>query len=55
MMIMQGKKQKNRIESLAALEKIVRSVLNILGLMPMTYAEVRYEMRNLVHIQLSIG
>lgn len=37
----QGKKQVLRIESLAALEKIVRNVLSILGLMPASYTEVR--------------
>lgn len=38
--ILQGKKQEFRIESLAALEKIIGSVLSILGLMPASYSEV---------------
>lgn len=40
-----GKKQVLRIESLAALEKIVRNVLSILGLMPASYAEILQELR----------
>ncbi|KAJ9184052.1 hypothetical protein P3X46_007834 [Hevea brasiliensis] len=35
-----GKKQAKRIESLAALEKIVKNALCVLGLMPTTYSEV---------------
>jgi len=37
---MQGKKQKFRIESLAALEKSIGDVLTVLGLMPASYSEV---------------
>ena len=37
---MQGKKQELRLESLAALEKVIREVLTILGLMPASYSEV---------------
>lgn len=37
---MQGKKQELRIESLAALEKAIKNVLAILGLMPTSYSEV---------------
>lgn len=40
-----GKKQVLRIESLAALEKIVRNVLSILGLMPASYAEILQELK----------
>ena len=36
----QGKKQELRLESLAALEKVIRDVLTILGLMPASYSEV---------------
>lgn len=36
----QGKKQGMRIQSLAALEKTIRNVLDILGLMPASYHEV---------------
>lgn len=39
-MIMQGKKQQFRIESLAALEKSIGDVLTVLGLMPSSYSEV---------------
>ncbi|KAI8569116.1 hypothetical protein RHMOL_Rhmol02G0253900 [Rhododendron molle] len=35
-----GKKQELRIESLAALEKAIKNVLSILGLMPTSYSEV---------------
>lgn len=35
-----GKKQELRIESLAALEKAIKKVLSILGLMPTSYSEV---------------
>ena len=38
---MQGKKQELRIESLTALEKIVRNVLTVLGMMPQSYSEVK--------------
>ncbi|GKV03234.1 hypothetical protein SLEP1_g15574 [Rubroshorea leprosula] len=34
-----------RIESLAALEKIIREVLVVLGLMPMSYSEVLQQLR----------
>ncbi|KAE9452216.1 hypothetical protein C3L33_15914, partial [Rhododendron williamsianum] len=37
--IRQGKKQELRIESLAALEKAIKKVLSILGLMPTSYSE----------------
>ncbi|KAF2287247.1 hypothetical protein GH714_039438 [Hevea brasiliensis] len=40
-----GKKQAKRIESLAALEKIVKNALCVLGLMPTTYSEVLQQMR----------
>ncbi|XP_012076505.1 cysteine--tRNA ligase, chloroplastic/mitochondrial isoform X3 [Jatropha curcas] len=40
-----GKKQRKRIESLAALEKIVRNALSVLGLMPTTYSEVLQQLR----------
>ncbi|KVH87914.1 cysteine--tRNA ligase, chloroplastic/mitochondrial isoform X1 [Cynara cardunculus var. scolymus] len=40
-----GKKQGMRIQSLAALEKTVRNVLNILGLMPTSYHEVLQQLR----------
>lgn len=36
----QGKKRELRFESLYALEKEVRSVLSVLGLMPPSYHEV---------------
>lgn len=36
----QGKKQAKRIESLVALEKIVKNALSVLGLMPTRYSEV---------------
>ncbi|XP_027150505.1 cysteine--tRNA ligase, chloroplastic/mitochondrial-like [Coffea eugenioides] len=35
-----GKKQELRLESLAALEKALRNVLTVLGLMPTSYSEV---------------
>lgn len=38
---MQGKKQQLRIESLAALEKTVRNILAIVGLLPDSYSEVK--------------
>ncbi|KAF5176385.1 Cysteine--trna ligase, partial [Thalictrum thalictroides] len=41
----QGKKQERRIHSLSALEKEIRSVLSILGLMPSSYAEVLHQLR----------
>ena len=37
----QGKKQQLRVESLAALEKTVRDILAILGLLPDSYSEVK--------------
>ncbi|KAM7258821.1 hypothetical protein ACFE04_014562 [Oxalis oulophora] len=40
-----GKKQKLRIESLAALEKIIRDVLAILGLMPTNYSEILQQLK----------
>ncbi|XP_077222995.1 cysteinyl-tRNA synthetase, class Ia family protein isoform X2 [Tasmannia lanceolata] len=40
-----GKKQGLRIESLFALEKEIRRVLNVMGLMPSSYAEVLQELR----------
>nr|XP_011459163.1 PREDICTED: cysteine--tRNA ligase, mitochondrial isoform X2 [Fragaria vesca subsp. vesca] len=40
-----GKKQALRIESLAALEKITRNVLSILGLMPASYAEILQQLK----------
>ncbi|OMP07526.1 Aminoacyl-tRNA synthetase, class 1a, anticodon-binding protein [Corchorus capsularis] len=41
----QGKKQKMRIESVAALEKIIRNVLSVLGLMPTSYSEALKQLR----------
>lgn len=38
---MQGKKQALRVESLAALEKTIGHVLDILGLMPASYSMVQ--------------
>lgn len=38
---MQGKKQQLRVESLAALEKTVRDILAVLGLLPDSYSEVK--------------
>ncbi|GLT77137.1 hypothetical protein SLA2020_487490 [Shorea laevis] len=40
-----GKKQAMRIESLTALEKIIREVLVVLGLMPTSYSEVLHQLR----------
>ncbi|KAK9279679.1 hypothetical protein L1049_013359 [Liquidambar formosana] len=40
-----GKKQQLRIESLAALEKIIRNILSILGLMPTSYSEVLQQLK----------
>ncbi|CAL0327192.1 unnamed protein product [Lupinus luteus] len=40
-----GKKQKFRVESLAALEKSIRNVLTILGLMPASYSEVLQQLK----------
>ncbi|XP_022137417.1 cysteine--tRNA ligase, chloroplastic/mitochondrial isoform X1 [Momordica charantia] len=40
-----GKKQEFRIESLAALEKIIGSVLSILGLMPASYSEALQQLK----------
>ncbi|KAK7410248.1 hypothetical protein VNO78_00879 [Psophocarpus tetragonolobus] len=42
-----GKKQQFRIESLAALEKSIRDVLNVLGLMPASYSEVLQQLKEL--------
>ncbi|KAK2659936.1 hypothetical protein Ddye_006469 [Dipteronia dyeriana] len=40
-----GKKQAMRLESLAALENIIRNVLTVLGLIPTSYTEVLQELR----------
>ncbi|CAK9188203.1 unnamed protein product [Ilex paraguariensis] len=40
-----GKKQEFRVESLAALEKTIKNVLYVLGLMPTSYSEVLQELR----------
>ncbi|XP_027354658.1 cysteine--tRNA ligase, chloroplastic/mitochondrial isoform X2 [Abrus precatorius] len=40
-----GKKQQFRIESLTALEKSIRGVLTVLGLMPASYSEVLQQLR----------
>ncbi|XP_024023605.1 cysteine--tRNA ligase, chloroplastic/mitochondrial isoform X1 [Morus notabilis] len=40
-----GKKQALRVESLAALEKTIRSALDILGLMPASYSQMLQELR----------
>ncbi|XP_057959106.1 cysteine--tRNA ligase, chloroplastic/mitochondrial isoform X2 [Malania oleifera] len=40
-----GKKQELRMESLAALEKIIREVLMVLGLMPASYYQVLQQLR----------
>ncbi|GAB4836812.1 hypothetical protein Ancab_001725 [Ancistrocladus abbreviatus] len=40
-----GKKQKLRMESLAALEKTIRNVLIVLGLMPSSYLEALQQLR----------
>nr|XP_043607886.1 cysteine--tRNA ligase, chloroplastic/mitochondrial isoform X2 [Erigeron canadensis] len=40
-----GKKQGKRIQSLAAIEKTIRNVLDILGLMPPSYVEVLQQLR----------
>lgn len=37
---MQGKREERRLESLCALEKQLRVVLGLLGLMPASYSEV---------------
>ncbi|KAL7181844.1 hypothetical protein ACSBR1_040702 [Camellia fascicularis] len=37
---MQGRKRELRIESLAALEKMISNLLSILGLMPTSYSEI---------------
>ncbi|XP_073158248.1 LOW QUALITY PROTEIN: cysteine--tRNA ligase, chloroplastic/mitochondrial-like [Henckelia pumila] len=41
-----GKKQELRLESLAALEKTIRSALTILGLLPDSYSETLQQLRN---------
>ncbi|XP_057727136.1 cysteine--tRNA ligase, chloroplastic/mitochondrial isoform X1 [Arachis stenosperma] len=41
----QGKKRQFRIESLAALEKSIRNVLTILGLLPTSYSKVLQQLR----------
>ncbi|XP_061340997.1 cysteine--tRNA ligase, chloroplastic/mitochondrial isoform X1 [Gastrolobium bilobum] len=40
-----GRKQQFRMESLAALEKSIRDVLTVLGLMPASYSEVLQQLR----------
>lgn len=40
-----GKKQELRMESLAALEKAIRNVLIVLGLMPRSYSEALYQLK----------
>lgn len=40
-----GKKQDSRVVALTALEKIIRNVLTVLGLMPSSYLEVLRELR----------
>ncbi|XP_031279720.1 cysteine--tRNA ligase, chloroplastic/mitochondrial isoform X1 [Pistacia vera] len=40
-----GKKQAKRLESLTALEKTIRNVLTVLGLMPTSYSEVLQQLR----------
>ncbi|GKU87308.1 hypothetical protein SLEP1_g1731 [Rubroshorea leprosula] len=40
-----GKRQAMRIESLAALEKIIREILAVLGLMPTNYSKVLQQLR----------
>ncbi|MBA0749343.1 hypothetical protein Gogos_003287 [Gossypium gossypioides] len=42
-----GKKQAMRIESVAALEKIIRNVLSVLGLMPTSYSEALQQLREM--------
>ncbi|VFQ60734.1 unnamed protein product [Cuscuta campestris] len=42
----EGKKQELRIESLVALEKVIRTALTILGLMPSCYYEVLQQLRD---------
>ncbi|XVE84485.1 hypothetical protein DITRI_Ditri17bG0017300 [Diplodiscus trichospermus] len=42
-----GKKQKMRFESVAALEKIIRNVLTLLGLMPTSYSEALQQLREM--------
>lgn len=51
---MQGKKQELRIESLAALEKAIKNVLSILGLMPTSYSEVVKSFNGLVILSWNI-
>ncbi|XP_044463650.1 cysteine--tRNA ligase, chloroplastic/mitochondrial isoform X5 [Mangifera indica] len=41
-----GKKQAKRLESLTALEKTIRNVLTVLGLMPTSYSEVLQQLRD---------
>ncbi|KAK7351370.1 hypothetical protein VNO77_10770 [Canavalia gladiata] len=40
-----GKKQQFRVESLAALEKSIRNVMTVLGLVPASYSEVLQQLR----------
>lgn len=40
-----GRKQQRRMESLAALEKVIRNVLTVLGLLPGSYLEVLQQLR----------
>ncbi|XP_039045591.1 cysteine--tRNA ligase, chloroplastic/mitochondrial-like isoform X2 [Hibiscus syriacus] len=40
-----GKKQAKRIESVAALEKTIRNILNVMGLMPTSYCEALQQLR----------
>ncbi|KAL8162011.1 hypothetical protein V2J09_013500 [Rumex salicifolius] len=40
-----GKKQQMRIESLASLEKSIKNVLSVLGLLPPSYSEVLHQLR----------
>ncbi|KAK8519509.1 hypothetical protein V6N13_133424 [Hibiscus sabdariffa] len=42
-----GKKQALRIESVSALEKIIRNILNVLGLMPTSYCEALQQLRDM--------
>ncbi|MBA0724935.1 hypothetical protein Golax_021574, partial [Gossypium laxum] len=42
-----GKKQAMRLESVAALEKIIRNVLSVLGLMPTSYSEALQQLREM--------
>lgn len=50
---MQGKKQALRVESLAALENMIRSTLHTLGLMPTSYSEVLNPFSHLTLIFIS--